>query len=574
MKKQLQKNLAKFALATLIGGSLLLLAACSKGSGDEPQDGDMTEITVNLAGIEGEISEELLLSSSVNGKARSQQLPQEDISAYTLPDFDAQVAQPADDDYAVNALQKGATVRNTSSGKRMVAVPLGLRVRYRIVLYRANGTFHASQQGIVGTQLRINVARGETYRWYAYSYNDTLPVADLTDYNNPVVPTSVTRDLITATGTQNISASGNTPLNIVMLHRTNRVAVEINTMGMFSTLTGVTVTLGGNYFTSGGSCNLLTGAVTGGTTATSPVYTVANLPNLPGTTTGDQKVAYYYTVSNTAIPTMRVTLSGLSVTPYGTPTARNFTSSAAFQFNVTAFTTAGRSKKARIDLIESPLTLGSARWARSNLFLNGGVTTGHNPYRFYSTNAYQTARESYWPWRGLTPGGQAGTGDPCGRVYPVGAWRTPLPEEYQSILSTAHTFGTATGRPIIYTTSTGTVSPYPSNQLSFYANGFGNTIALINDIVNIGLDYNQQGTRAHLWADDQILNVVAGIGTFYYLGTNNPGGFLDPAAQNTQVVTALLNNINVPLLGINILSAGYRNVRCVRNPTVPTTTVP
>lgn len=574
MKKQLQKNLAKFAFITVLGGSILLLAGCSKGGGEELQDGDMTEITVNLAGIEGEISEELLLSSSVNGKAKSKQVPQEDISAYTLPDFDAQVAQPADDDYAVNALQKGVTVRNTSGGKRMVAVPLASRVRYRIVLYRANGMFHASQQGIVGTQLRINVARGETYRWYAYSYNDTLAVADLADYNNPVVPTSSTRDLITATGTQNISASGNTPLNIVMLHRTNRVAVEINTMGMFSTLTGVTVTLGGNYFTTGGNCNLLTGAVTGGTTATSPVYTVANLPNLPGTTAGDQKVAYYYTVSNNQIPTMRVTLSSLSVTPYGTSTARNFTSSAAFQFNVTAFTSAGRSKKARIDLIESPLTLGTARWARSNLFLNGNSTTGHNPYRFYSTNAYQIDRESYWPWRGLTPGGQAGTGDPCLRVYPLGAWRTPLPTEYQSILSTAHTFSTAAGRPIIYTASTGTVSPYPSNQLVFYANGFGNTIALINDVLNIGLDYNQQGTRAHLWADDQILNVVAGIGTFYYLGTNNPGGFLDPAAQNTQVVTALLNNINVPLLGINILSAGYRNVRCVRNPAVPTTTVP
>ncbi|GEM_PF-407440 len=573
MKKQLQINLAKFAVIVAVGTSLVLFAACSKVSEELAVESDMTEITVNLAGIEGEISEELLLSSSASGKGKNQQIKQEDISAYTLPDFDAQVAQPVDDGYAVNALQKGATVRNTSGGKRMVAVPLASRVRYRIVLYRANGTFHASQQGIVGTQLRINVARGETYRWYAYSYNDTLAVADLADYSNPVVPTSGTRDLITATGTQNISVSGNTPLNIVMLHRTNRVAIEINTMGMFSTLTGVTVTLGGNYFTTG-SCNLLTGAVSGGTTYTSPVYTVANLPNLPGTTTGDQKVAYYYTVSNNQIPTMRVTLSNLSVTPYGNPTARNFTSSAAFQFNVTAFTSAGRSKKARIDLIESPLTLGTARWARSNLFLNGNTTTGHNPYRFYSTNAYQTARESYWPWRGLTPGGQAGTGDPCGRVYPLGAWRTPVPEEYQSILSTAHTFSAAGGRPIIYTTSTGTVSPYPSNQLVFYANGFGNTIALINDVLNIGLDYNQQGTRAHLWADDQILNVVAGIGTFYYLGTNNPGAFLDPAEQSTQVVTALLNNINIPLLGINILSAGYRNVRCVRNPAVPTTTVP
>ncbi|GHE39872.1 hypothetical protein [Sphingobacterium griseoflavum] len=573
MKRQL--HVSKFAVFFVATALLLLQAACSKGTSEESVAGDMTEITVNLTGIEGEVSEELLLQSSAGRKSQSAQLLQGETQAYSFPAFDAQVEQPVDDDYAVNGLPKVNQVRNTAGGKRMAAVPLAPRVRYRIVLYRANGTFHDSQQGIVGSPLRINVARGETYTWYAYSYNDTLDVADLANYNNPVVPTGTTRDLITASGTRQITASGNTPLNVVLQHRTNRVAVEVNTMGMFSTLSAVTVTLGGNYFTSG-TCDLRTGAVSGASTYTTPVLTAANLPNLPGTTTGDQKVAYYYTLSNTAIPTMRVTLTNLSVTPYGTATPRNFTGQqAAFQFNVTAFAALGGSKKARIDLIESPLTLGTARWARNNLYLNGNSATGHNPYRFYATNGSQTARESFWPWRGLLPSGQAGTGDPCRQVYPANAWRTPSPDEYQSILPTAHTFVSTGNRHINYTAATGIGAPYAGTQLTFYANGFGNVLGLIGGVLNVSLSYNHQNTRAHLWADDQVINVVAGIGTYFYLMTDKPAGVipaLDPAEQSTQVSVAVLNNIS--LLGISLLESGYRNVRCVRNPAVPTTTVP
>jgi hypothetical protein len=39
----------------------------------------------------------------------------------------------------------------------------------------------------------------------------------------------------------------------------------------------------------------------------------------------------------------------------------------------------------------------------------------------------------YWNWNSITPTAAAGTGDPCGQVYPQGKWKTPTQVQLNSL---------------------------------------------------------------------------------------------------------------------------------------------
>lgn len=558
MKKRV-RNQTKLPAILLIFIALQLLNSCTKSEvKEEVTPENMTELVISITGIEEEDAppEEVSVKSASrtsSSTTKNQVTPV--IKNYG--DFDAMVSVE-DDHYEGSDLSTPSVFAKKASrgGNKAATVPLVTNIRYRILLYRPNGTLFATYETASGTTLNIPVIRGDTYNWIAYSFNDNATVANVADVNNPSIPTGENRDVLRASGTITVSAAGNTPLGIIFKHRLNRMAVELNSMGMFADINSASITLGGNYFRTG-TLNLRTGAITNLQPYAGIPTNVTTFQAPTGYTFNDRKVLYYYTADSTARTGFQVTVNNLSI-KLDDNSNRVFSTAATFTMNLSASATLGRSRVARIDLVESPLTAGGIRWARANLYLN---SSGHNAYRFYHNNTASQARESFWPWRGITPTSNVGTGDPCKSVYPVNLWRTPTSNEYQLLMNTnSQTFSSAA----IQYTSTGTLSPYNTNQLLFRMNGFGSAVNIAN-LIQLSLGMNEVGNQAHYWSDNQSLDlIVAGLGVTFYRARNQTIGIVFPSlVQDASNQTTLIGDIG--LLGLTILSSGYRNIRCVRN---------
>ncbi|WDF68334.1 hypothetical protein PQ465_18830 [Sphingobacterium oryzagri] len=579
-------NTIKTSLSLAFACSILFFS-CSKEQVDqEIAPEDLVQLTVNITGVDEENIEE---GGSVSDNASSKnalkatvsravdiaQQPQE----LSFEGFDA-LTSVENDGYKSDMTRFRSSGRSTAGGNKMVtAMPNG--IRYRILLYRSNGVFWDSQEATAGTALNINVARGETYTWYAYSYNDNQSVANVSNTSTPTVPTGTTRDLITASGTVSITATGSTHLPITFSHRTNRIGIELNTLGMFANLNSATVTLTGTNFTTG-TLDLRTNVISGATSYTPAAISTPNFVRPAGYTFNDRNVAYYYTASNAAMPAMQVSLSNFGITLTDN-TTRTFPGSTSYTFNVPSFSSLGRSKTALINLVESPVTVAGIQWARENLYYISG---DHNAYRFYPNNNNIAERRGYWPWRALTPDDASiGSGDPCRQVYPTNRWRTPSPAELITLSNTTsgRTFVQGTGNGStgqtgitlgrIEYTGTGTGSPtYPNSNLVLPYNGHSPNISLLTGLATVSFGIEDYARDTYIWSDDptialgSILNVLAS----YYRAGQVPSTQITVIPPSISIVytsgstTGIGDVTLLNLLGLNIASSGFRNVRCVR----------
>ncbi|MCL8000839.1 hypothetical protein M8994_21855, partial [Brucella sp. 21LCYQ03] len=184
------------------------------------------------------------------------------------------------------------------------------------------------------------------------------------------------------------------------------MAIEVDARGMFADeirQLGISVggLVGGPSPLTSGMFGLLDGQITSPTTYTPGTsFTVANLQNVDAGF-NDRKAIYYYSATPASFPNLTVTLSNVTIAMDDGPTVRTFAGlNTVFPFTATGMQ-AGRTYNAKIDLIESPLTLGTARWARTNLYLH--PTKSRNPYRFHGTLVHTNMRSSYFPFRSITP---------------------------------------------------------------------------------------------------------------------------------------------------------------------------
>lgn len=579
-----------FSLAIVMA---ILLFGCSKEEAIvENSTEELVQLTVDVAGVDEENAPEEIATGTSSGSISHETsavgaLASGLVKELSFEGFDA-ITLVENDGYESESLTTQQIILRSASGgsgnKMVTALPAG--IRYRVLLYRSNGVFWNSQEATSGTALNIPVALGETYTWYAYSYNDNQTVADVADYNNPSIATGTTRDLITASGTVQIAATGSTHLAITFAHRTNRVGVELNTLGMFANLTNATLTLTGTNFTSG-TFNLRTNAITGATAYTPAAVNIASFVRPINYTYTDRNIAYFYTANTAALPSLQVNLSNFSIT-LSNNTVRSFAGSTNYTFNVTQFASLGRSKTAVINLVESPVTVAGIQWARSNLYLLNNSTTAHNPYRFYPTNTNTYARESYWPWRGLTPAdASVGSGDPCRQVYPTGRWRTPTPTELTTLsnTTTGRTFypgngngsTTQTGVTLgsIQYTGTGTGAPsYPNSNLVIPYNGHAPNFSFLTGLVNLDFATEDYGRDAYLWTDapEIALGTALGVDAQYYRAGQTPYlsvsfDLVISTQYNTASSTAMGSVTLANVAGLNAVSSGFQNVRCVRTTT-------
>lgn len=476
------------------------------------------------------------------------------------------------------------------------ATPMPVGVKYRLVLYKQVGTtqtfwrqkqLESSTTTAVDTTQQIEVVRGDTYQWYAYSYNNTDDIPPIANTSTDVqISTGINSDFLYASGTISISAAGiaNTPLTIVFRHQVARLAVEIDARGMFAdriTALGITVggLIDGNSPLTSGMFGLLDGEMISSTSYTpNTSFTINNFQNVDAGF-NDRKAIYFYSATPASFANVAVTLGNVTIAMDDGPTERVFSGlNRAFTFNATTGMTAGRTYNAKIDLIESPVTVAGVRWARTNLYLNSGT---RNPYRFNATLAHTNKRSSYFPFRSNTPYMFGRNGDPCALVHPttrpgdgLSVWRQPTGPEFSTLGTSGPLGATGPSQTVIHNVidgrgyyeyaATGTAAPYPSSNLRFNMNGVGTAVNVVAGLITIDIGISNYGTEVRNWSSEQLLNVggALGLGAYGYRATRVPQVLLVPAYN--AITPNVLEVLSLSLVGADLLQSSFQNVRCVR----------
>jgi hypothetical protein len=553
MNSLYKNNSRRLVLATLLIVAGQLMSGCSKDKeADVVVPGDGTNLSVSVLGVTDE--EELApseLKANAAGRAAVKQSAVLPGKIQAFKDFDAQTTLER------NTLGKKISISSTGKGTSngLMAAAVAVDVKYLLVLYKADGTFVSSTVMSSGTATNVKVQTSTAYNWYAVSYNSAVDVPDL-GANSLALKLPGGKDVLYAKGSINIPEAGagkNTSLGILFKHSLARVAVELNTMGMFADMVTAGVTVSGvNLKTA--TLDLKTGALTDPVAYTQPIDYSSFTNTDPQY--ADSKIAYLYTVDNTAA-VLNVTINALSI-KLDDGSTRPFsalaTTPARFTFSLTP--QLGASYTARANLLESPVTLDGVRWSRANLY----YTAGHNPYRFNHKNTHTNARNTYFSYGAVTPDNYGRNSDPCALVYPAGVWRQASIDDYNTIVGglfgvgrESANYGSGTLGYVEFQNTTGTAGPYPSKNLRFNFNGESVSVNVVNNLLEIGLG-STYGVNGAYWTSSPAVGLppLLSLGAYHFQASNN--------SFNTN--TALLN---IGLLGsVEVAQTGFRNVRCVR----------
>lgn len=396
-----------------------LVTSCSKDQNSTELAPKSDKLTISISGINVDPS----------FKSASNDL------TYDVKEFgDADIAITIGDINQSDAVK----FRNSS-----VYEPVAQGVQYVVYIYEGNNLVTAKElsAGTLGTIEGLNPTTD--YKWIAVSYNSTDSAPSLTPQSAALLLPENT-DVLYATGDLNLSNSSS--IEIAFNHAMARLAVELNTIGVFgeiSTQTAPTITL-----TSGGlrtgSLNLLSGDITASSTTFSPTLTYSDFEQVEENK-NDILQTYFYTVPNSASENQSVTvnISNLMINHYdGNQSRTYFTTAKPFPLSVAV--EKGKSTKATLNIVESALEtrIGTTNigWARSNLYFREGEgIDDKRAYAFDYINRMHATGNSYFAFNTKKPlyfpQTAADLGDPCLEVYPKNLWRTPTKAELGALSS-------------------------------------------------------------------------------------------------------------------------------------------
>lgn len=451
--------------------SICLLTACSKDGKDEmPVIDNGSQLMVTVIGIN-----EAQISSKITSKAKSSTIETSAKPLKTIQhaDFDVQVS--IDNELPLHRDLKGAIGPNRVAANGLRAATNSNSTTYRLYLFnKDDSTFVSSSALEFGTAGQLQVKRGKSYIWCALSYNNTEAIPDISGGNSTInLPEN--KDVLYTSGEFTVPNTENAQveLPITFNHKFARIAIEINTMGMFANMTAMTaaVKFGNNtsQTITNGAIDIKTGrliqADLNQTLSTLQAREFSDIES----DYQDRKTAYFY------IPVLDVNqnlsaavqINGLSIM-LDDGTMRSFdTNLQATPFNFEqdiSVIEPGKSYHFLFNMMESALTVNGIQWARQNLYLHNDA---HNPYRFL--HSYQsTAISAGWSAEVLM-----NQGDPCLKVYPEGSWRMPTVQETRTSIAPSGngSFAVLTdnqsGVKYYDFNATGTASPYPGNKLRF-----------------------------------------------------------------------------------------------------------
>lgn len=578
--------------ANKIAGALLLamvsqcIVGCNKNDDSSHIDqGSIGKVTVRFGGIqELEVGTDASNGAKANIKRNVKPIVQ------TYSEFDAILT--VEKNAQTNTLGRQRLSNASLSSRGVKAAAMENNVYYRMFLFKADGTFVSSTLLNSSTAGSLDIQAGQSYKWYALSYNSSQTVPDLQSGSN-LLQLPKGKDVLHAAGEFSVPnpISGPIGLNVVFKRKTARIDVTLNSKGMFGVMNSGTVVVSG-LSAKTGTIDIFTGKWSDLKDSTQ-TYSFSSFTNVVQDS-ADVKRISIYTVDSVNANNVTVSVAGLNLT-HADGEVRQFSNTAVTFPAVSVTPVIGSKNNVLFDLVESPLTVtyngSTVRWARSNLYYQAGA----NPYRFYGTNTLNAATDGrgYFAFGGTLPRilpTPASMGDPCALVYPQGVWRQPTHDEFAhltsgdgllanvlGILGTAPaenydgTEATGDGTYINYKVNAGSGNPAfgaSSNALRFYYNGQVSGLSVLTynsetGVIDLSLG-SSHSSHAALWTSEGNISIpilLTGVGSWGYHARNRTG--LTGAYRSAQGTAELLNNIQ--LLGIGVLSSSLKNVRCIRN---------
>ncbi|MVZ65748.1 hypothetical protein GQF61_07745 [Sphingobacterium sp. DK4209] len=603
MKSVLMKNLAnKVASALILAMVSQFVASCNKSKDIEKvETNDKLQLSVSISGIQ----ENLDNSGDKKAALKSESKP----LVRSYEEFDAVVSVDNHLEQSSSIRIQGTNLKSNSGAARAEAIGPG--VKYRLFLYKEDGTFVSSNALTANSTGKVAIVAGQNYKWYALSYNNTDDVPDVTS-GSSAIALAGGKDVLHAAGTLSVplNATGALPLGIVFKHKTSRLAIELNSMGMFGNMNSATVAVTGLAVKSG-TIDIFTGQYSNLQNHTQTI----NWASFSNVETGfnDRKVAYAYTVDSTTANSVSVSVASLQLAHAAdgvageTAVTRTFSATPVNFSAVSVTPQIGKTHRILYNLVESALSTVTnsnsgqpVRWSRSNLYFAAGT---RNPYRFYATNAQRSDAKSYFAYGALTPGqfvNAASRQDPCAQVYPQGVWRQPTADDLYSIsngqglLSTLLSSvgqllgardetqestpgdGSATGKYAQYNTTSVANSAFDarSNNLRFYYNGQLPRLGVLpNGFLDLDLSAianllgGSYGSQSAIWASNapaSILGLV-NLGVWGHLASTEQQEVLGFPTGTPFVRAKRTGELLVSAVGIDVLTSTLKNVRCVRN---------
>ncbi|KKO91186.1 hypothetical protein AAW12_11745 [Sphingobacterium sp. Ag1] len=590
---------ANWIVATvLLATSGMLATSCSKDKNAPVEQGsehEGTNLVLSVSGI-NENNDTVVKQGSTNGKA----------AKYNVQSFsDVDVATTVDNNVPFVSAS-GIAVKGYNGSSQVAAAGSNLRaalasgVTYRLYLLSSDGTqVISSQQFTVGGSGTIAVTPGTTYKWVALSYNNQDAIPTITTGNTSLLMPQ-NKDILYASGNITVPSTpgSNVSLPITFNHAFSRLAIELNSMGVFGPMNSGTVSVTGLTLRTG-TINLATGAITPEATTFTPTVNWSSFTNIDPAYS-DAKIVYAYTAGTTAINNIGVSVSNLAITHRDNNTARTYGSATPINMTFSVTPELGKSHRLLANIVESTLTSSrnTVKWARSNLYYDPSVDNGHNPYRFYANNT-QTATtdgRGYFSFGSAIPrkfvSSTVAKQDPCALIYPQGLWKQPsntdfapyttgnglLADVLGNLLALvipapapgASGLGTNYMQYTLAASNNGSGNPAfgaNSNVLRFYHNGEITNVNVLTDFGSDGLVTlnlgNSYGNETAYWTNVSAVNLLglAGLGGWGFHGANKS------TALGSQFVGALGTAellANVDLLGLNVVSSTFKNVRCVR----------
>ena len=601
MKKKYTSSMGKLTAGVLLALGVVFVTGCAKDAKQDISEdtGEGTRLVIRVEGIENQGGTPVLkgkAGASTNASsANNASLVQGD-------GFDVFVSHTNKATTKSNsAAMKGRSVSSSSNGLRAAAMPDGNA--YRVFLRKSGETALVSAALNSGTVGSIPVEKGASYEWFALSFNNTTEVPEATDGSVAVEDYD---GILYAKGQFDVpSGDGDVvvPLNVTFKPQLTRVAIEINTMGMFAPIASANISVTGGY-SSPEAIDITTGDFEGTST---PVTLTAD-DFAPVVTGQGDRIAHTLDVAANSSEDISVSVTNLKIT-LDDDSERDFGLATMTQ---TFTPEPGMEQQITLGFVESPLTYGGVQWSRSPLYYEGNRSAtsvaqlSHNPYRFYHKNPALTAAnpEAYFSYGASIPGKlakQSNPQDPCAFVYPAGLWRTPTSGNLAAIKSvglssvlealnlnvagtldllvpvialtaapvsgasnvsgSAQQFVPQSGINPAYGAETSSV-----NRLRFNYNGMVKDLSAVQDLITLNLG-NTAGRYGAFWTRDRAINIpiVAGIGVLHYLGHQGSISILPPAPAGPKAYEAS-NALAIDLLGtLDVVKSSLMNVRCVRD---------
>ncbi|MEL7679071.1 hypothetical protein [Elizabethkingia meningoseptica] len=317
--------------------------------------------------------------------------------------------------------------------------PMDQDKTFRVLVYNSNNQFVGSIDQIVkGTAVTLDLVKGGSYKWYAFSFNDTnpLPAIDPVTLQVPVA----NKDLLYAKSIGTFTANaGDNHQVITFNHAMAKINITIDARYVPANIgtvdagfsSNTTYIKQGNFDLRAQSFATTSSYTTG---ASNFVFSDTNT-----TSTGSfVKNAVLYTApdgaainsGNFIVHINSITLDDFSVTPVKVSnTDRSYGSVTPLKGNGYNF---------RIT-IQRGTTAGGNFWATGNLWYDASPSAGLYKYKirpdannrsdskFYNTD--------YWAYGSLTPNGSVNstTTDPCTLVYPQNTWRMPTATDFSAL---------------------------------------------------------------------------------------------------------------------------------------------